>query len=121
MGDVARVNGVAYNVVVGAGCGRRLREGVNGARWSSRSSKPLRGGGPVVGGFDSHALPPVSCHFRYRMSLGDELLKRISIDPLVCHGKACVKGTRVPVHLLLAMMAAGDSVQDILQIVSFSH
>lgn len=32
--------------------------GVNGARWPSRSSKPLRGGGPVAGGFDSHALPP---------------------------------------------------------------
>ena len=32
--------------------------GVDGARWSSRSSKPLRGGYAVPGGFDSHALPP---------------------------------------------------------------
>ena len=26
--------------------------------WPARSSKPLFGGGPVEGGFDSHAAPP---------------------------------------------------------------
>ena len=25
---------------------------------------------------------------------------RISIDPKVCHGQACIKGTRIPVHLM---------------------
>jgi hypothetical protein len=24
--------------------------------------------------------------------------ERISIDPTICHGQACVKGTRIPVH-----------------------
>src|SRR5262245_61377084 len=36
----------------------RYAAGVEGARWPLRPSKPLRGGGPVPGGFDSHALPP---------------------------------------------------------------
>ena len=27
--------------------------------------------------------------------------ERISIDPNVCHGKACIKGTRVMVSVLL--------------------
>ncbi|MDO8669893.1 MAG: DUF433 domain-containing protein, partial [Dehalococcoidia bacterium] len=43
-----------------------------------------------------------------------EFLDRISVNPLVCHGKACITGTRVPVHLLLEMMAAGDTFADIL-------
>lgn len=40
--------------------------------------------------------------------------KRISIDPNVCHGQACIKGTRIPVHQILSMMAHGDSVEDLL-------
>ncbi|GFP20898.1 hypothetical protein HKBW3S42_00166 [Candidatus Hakubella thermalkaliphila] len=43
------------------------------------------------------------------------MLERISIDPEICHGKACIKGTRVPVHLILEMLAAGDSFADILE------
>ena len=39
---------------------------------------------------------------------------RISLDPAVCHGKACVKGTRIPVSLVLGMLASGDSVDEIL-------
>ncbi len=42
------------------------------------------------------------------------MLERISIDPNVCHGQACVKGTRVPVHLVVAMLANGDSIEDLL-------
>ena len=26
---------------------------------------------------------------------------RISIDPTVCHGQACIKGTRIPVHQIM--------------------
>lgn len=40
--------------------------------------------------------------------------ERISIDPKVCHGQACVKGTRIPVHLVVRMLANGDSVADLL-------
>lgn len=33
---------------------------------------------------------------------------RISIKPDVCHGKACIKGTRVMVSVILADVAAGE-------------
>lgn len=31
----------------------------------------------------------------------------ITIDPLVCHGKPCFKGTRIMVYLVLEMLEAG--------------
>jgi uncharacterized protein (DUF433 family) len=39
---------------------------------------------------------------------------RISINPSVCHGQACVKGTRMPVHQIVHMLANGDTVEDLL-------
>jgi uncharacterized protein (DUF433 family) len=36
--------------------------------------------------------------------------ERISIDPKVCHGQACVKGTRIPVHQIIRMLANGDTI-----------
>jgi uncharacterized protein (DUF433 family) len=39
---------------------------------------------------------------------------RISVDPRICHGQACVKGTRIPVHQIVRMLANGDSVDDLL-------
>ena len=42
------------------------------------------------------------------------LLERISIDPNVCFGKPCVRGTRIWVSLLLDFLAAGVSVEEIL-------
>ena len=33
--------------------------------------------------------------------------ERMSVDPLVCHGRACVIGTRVMVSLVLDNLAAG--------------
>jgi uncharacterized protein (DUF433 family) len=39
---------------------------------------------------------------------------RITIDPKVCHGQACVKGTRIAVHQVVRMLANGDSVDDLL-------
>jgi uncharacterized protein (DUF433 family) len=38
----------------------------------------------------------------------------ISVDPLVCHGKACIKGTRIMVSVVLDNLAAGLSVDEIL-------
>jgi uncharacterized protein (DUF433 family) len=37
----------------------------------------------------------------------------ISIDPAVCHGKACIKGTRVPVTVILDNLAGGASPEEI--------
>jgi uncharacterized protein (DUF433 family) len=44
------------------------------------------------------------------MTFGD----RISINPLVCHGQACIKGTRIPVHQIVRMLANGDTTDDLL-------
>lgn len=40
--------------------------------------------------------------------------ERISIDPDICHRQACVKGTRIPVHQIVGMLANGDTVEDLL-------
>ncbi|RLC75419.1 MAG: hypothetical protein DRI61_14960 [Chloroflexi bacterium] len=36
----------------------------------------------------------------------------ISVDPAVCHGKACIKGTRVMVSVVLDNLAAGVSSEE---------
>ncbi|HEV8131571.1 MAG TPA: DUF433 domain-containing protein [Acidobacteriota bacterium] len=41
--------------------------------------------------------------------------ERISIDPEICHGQACVRGTRIPVHQILGMLANGDMIEDLLR------
>lgn len=33
--------------------------------------------------------------------------ERISVDPNICHGKACIRGTRVMVSVVLDNLAAG--------------
>ena len=43
------------------------------------------------------------------------MFKRISIDPKVCHGQACIKGTRIPVHQILHMLANGDTIDELLE------
>lgn len=40
---------------------------------------------------------------------------KISIDPQVCHGTACIKGTRVPVSVVLDNLASGATIEDILR------
>ena len=40
---------------------------------------------------------------------------RITVDPQVCHGQACIQGTRIPVYQILRTLACGDSVEDLLQ------
>ncbi len=39
---------------------------------------------------------------------------RVCIDPEVCHGKPCIKGTRIMVSNLLNLMAHGATVEEIL-------
>ncbi len=39
----------------------------------------------------------------------------ITVDPSVCHGKACVRGTRVMVSVILDNLAAGISIDSILK------
>lgn len=40
---------------------------------------------------------------------------RISINPNVCHGKACIRGTRIMVSVILDNLAAGVSQEEILR------
>ena len=39
---------------------------------------------------------------------------RISVNPAVCHGKACIRGTRIMVSVILDNIAAGVDRADIL-------
>lgn len=44
------------------------------------------------------------------------LLERISIDPNVCFGKPCIKGTRIWVSLILDFLANGSTEAEILEL-----
>ncbi|WP_405167567.1 DUF433 domain-containing protein [Nocardia sp. NBC_01499] len=41
-------------------------------------------------------------------------LDRITADPTICHGKPVVRGMRYPVEMLLELLAAGMSMDEIL-------
>jgi uncharacterized protein (DUF433 family) len=45
----------------------------------------------------------------------NDLLGRIAVDSQICFGKPCIRGTRIWVSLLLDFLAAGDSVEQILE------
>jgi len=40
--------------------------------------------------------------------------ERISIDPNVCHGKPCLRGTRIWVSLIVDDLASGSSEEEVL-------
>ena len=39
----------------------------------------------------------------------------ISVDPAVAHGKACIRGTRIPVAVVLANLAQGITPEEIIR------
>ena len=39
---------------------------------------------------------------------------RITVDPAVCHGKACIRGTRVMASVVLDNLAAGLDIGELL-------
>jgi len=41
--------------------------------------------------------------------------ERITVDPAICHGKACIKGTRIMVSVILDNLAAGVENDEILK------
>lgn len=41
-------------------------------------------------------------------------MERITIDPAICHGKPTVRGLRYPVEMLLELLSAGMSAEEIL-------
>ena len=44
-----------------------------------------------------------------------ELLKRISVDPQVCFGKPCIRGTRIWVSLILDNLAEGVTPEELIR------
>lgn len=44
-----------------------------------------------------------------------DALELISVDPLVCHGQACLKGTRIPVSIVLDCLGDGMTTEQILE------
>lgn len=38
----------------------------------------------------------------------------ITFDPQICHGKACIKGTRIMASVVLDNLAAGHSIDEII-------
>jgi uncharacterized protein (DUF433 family) len=45
----------------------------------------------------------------------DELLTRITVDPRIFNGKPIVRGRRLAVEHVLAMLAAGDTIETLLE------
>ncbi len=43
------------------------------------------------------------------------LLERISINPHVCFGKPCIRGTRIWVSLILDFLANGTTMEELLE------
>jgi uncharacterized protein (DUF433 family) len=43
------------------------------------------------------------------------ITERISVNPSVCHGQACIRGTRIPVHQIVRMLANGDRIEQLLE------
>lgn len=43
------------------------------------------------------------------------LLQRITVDPNVCFGKPCIRGTRIWVSLILDFLANGMSIEEVLR------
>ncbi len=44
----------------------------------------------------------------------NSLLKRITINPEICHGKPVIRGLRYPVETMLELLSSGLSISEIL-------
>lgn len=47
--------------------------------------------------------------------MSENLLLRITLDPDICHGKPVIRHMRYPVEMILDLLAAGMSHQEILE------
>jgi uncharacterized protein (DUF433 family) len=93
----------------GTPLGRELNEALRefSARWGRSPRSPVR---ISVLAADFDAFRESS---RARTS-GDDFSARISIDPAICGGRPCIKGTRMRVSDIVDMMAHGASQGQIL-------
>ncbi len=42
-----------------------------------------------------------------------DFMELISVDPAICHGQTCIRGTRIPVRVILDRLAEGTSQAEI--------
>lgn len=56
----------------------------------------------------------LGCTWPKKANTMNPLLQRISIDPQICGGKPCIKGTRIWVSLILDFLAEGMSEAELL-------
>ena len=47
--------------------------------------------------------------------MSKELIKRITIDPKICHGKPVIRGLRYLVETMLELMASGMTTEELLE------
>ena len=45
----------------------------------------------------------------------EELLERITVDPNVLAGKPVIKGTRIPIYLIIQLIASDMTIKDVLK------
>ena len=50
----------------------------------------------------------------YKIGSFEMLADRITIDPEICHGKPCIRGLRYPVELILELLSAEMTIDEIL-------
>lgn len=43
----------------------------------------------------------------------DRYNEKIISDSEICSGKPCIKGTRIPVHIILELLAVGENYEEI--------
>lgn len=46
--------------------------------------------------------------------MSTEILKRITIDPEICHGKPTIRGLRYPVDSMLELLSSGMTIEELL-------
>lgn len=44
-----------------------------------------------------------------------EIFERISSDSDILHGKPCIRGTRIPVYLIVSLIAEGETIENIIK------
>ena len=47
--------------------------------------------------------------------MNTNLLNRITIHPKICHGKACIRGMRWPIEVILDMLGSEMTMDEILE------
>jgi uncharacterized protein (DUF433 family) len=47
--------------------------------------------------------------------MGQSGIGRITIDPVICHGKPCIRGMRWPVEVIIDMLGSGMSAEEIIE------